>query len=155
MLFFTLLSAWWTNMDWGKSFFVVFASSSIPDVPGCCTSMNKIYTLRNTFSFFFFLNNDGSFLMWGEGCGFEKIHHCRKTGSYKLHKWFRFSGPVLVVRLFFTDVEPVQVSTNGFVKTERHVWVGRSTAVKRPWETLAFPRRWWSDVRGTADNSFH
>lgn len=51
------------------------------------------------------------------------INYINDSGSVAQCSWWGLS---------FTDVEPVQVSTNGFVKTERHVWVGRSTAVKGP-----------------------
>lgn len=52
MLFFTLLSVFWTNIDWGNPyFFPFFVSSSIPNVLCWCTSINRIHILRNTFSF--------------------------------------------------------------------------------------------------------
>lgn len=113
MLFFTLLSVFRTKLKELNFFLLLPALSPMfyPDAPAWAG-----------YSVF---NNTGAFFVWGERCSFEAIHHCRTvalwiyisgSGSMALCSWWDC----------FSQMLPVQVSTNGFVNRERHAWVKQS-----------------------------
>lgn len=97
ILFFTLLSVFWTNIDWGNSCFWSLLPTRFKSLQSWCESVDGVYIC--TLLYVPFLIRRA--LFWGEG--FREDTSLQSRGHGNLHRWFRFNGPVLMVGLFSTD----------------------------------------------------